>query len=64
MKLSYTSENRSPEKILIFSQEKDFLIFWKKETSKKFFTLQESELSYISENAKKLYEKVRKMSYI
>ena len=64
MKLSYTSENRSPKKILIFSQEKDFLIFWKKETSKNFFTLQESELSYISENAKKLYEKVRKMSYI
>ena len=51
MKLSYTSENRSPKKIIIFSQEKDFLIFWKKETSKKFFTLQESELSYISENA-------------
>ena len=45
------------EKFLVFSQKKDFLTFRKTKNSKKFFILEETEISYISgnENPKKLY---------
>ena len=45
-----------PTKFMIFSQKKAFLIFWKWETLKKFFIFQETKLSYISGNPKKLSE--------
>ena len=41
-------ETEAPEKILIFSQKKAFLIFQETESPKKNFTFQESELSYFS----------------
>ena len=38
------------KKFLIFSQKKDFLIFWERETPQKLFMFMETELSYISGN--------------
>ena len=38
------------KKFLIFSQKKDFLIFWERETPKKLFIFMETELYYISGN--------------
>ena len=46
-------------KFLIFSWNKAFLIFWKKESPKKLLIFQETELSYISENGNP-----KKTSYI
>ena len=46
-KISYTSGKGNPERLLIFSQKKAFLIFSETETLKKFFMFQEMELSYI-----------------
>ena len=40
-------ETEVPKKFLIFSQKKDFRLFWETETSKKSFIFQETELSYI-----------------
>ena len=39
--MSYTSGNRNPEKFLIFSQKKAFLIFQETETLKKLPIFQE-----------------------
>ena len=47
------------KKIIIFSQNKAFLIFQKIETSKKLFIFQETELSYIPGN-----RNPKKTSYI
>ena len=47
------------KKFLIFSQKKTFLTFRKTEAPKKFFILQERELSYISGNGNP-----KKTSYI
>ena len=38
------------KKFPIFSQKKDFLIFWERETPKKLLIFMETELSYISGN--------------
>ena len=51
------------KKFAIFSQKKDFLIFWERETSKKLFIFMETELSYISGNGTFRARKIKKKKH-